>query len=87
MRQVLTCEQVALKLGRSVSWFYQNRKRLESDGFPPPIAIVRGYDECAVDAWLDVQGKRAYQSRLSDERETSDYCTAVSCRIARLSQI
>lgn len=87
MRQVLSVEQVAFKLNRSASWFYVNRRRLESDGFPQPIAILHGYDELAVDMWLDRQNKGGYTNCKSDEREALDYRKAVSLRIARLSQV
>lgn len=50
---MIPLEAVADRLGRSVSWFYAQRRRLERDGFPRPHPIIGRYDAHAVEAYLD----------------------------------
>ncbi len=56
-RALLNMAEVARKLGRSVEWFYRNRRRLEREhGFPASIAgLGKRWDPAAIDAWLDRQ--------------------------------
>lgn len=51
--RMIPLEAVAARLGRSVSWFYAKRRRLERDGFPRPHPIVGRYDAHAIEAYLD----------------------------------
>lgn len=86
MRQILNVEQVAFKLNRSVSYFYQNRRRLEASGFPKPLTILGGgYDEAAIDLWLDRQMENKDNS-VSVERESSEAFRRINDRISRLFQ-
>jgi predicted DNA-binding transcriptional regulator AlpA len=56
-RALLDPRRAAARLGRSLDWFYRNRKRLEAaHGFPPPVGGCGGrWDPAAIDAWLDAQ--------------------------------
>ncbi|MEO1065429.1 MAG: helix-turn-helix domain-containing protein [Actinomycetota bacterium] len=49
----LTAAEVAKLLGRSRSWFYAHRDRLEAAGFPKPNRITGRWDRRAVDRWCD----------------------------------
>lgn len=52
-KRMLNAAEVAERLGRSRSWFYQNRGELERAGFPCRHPILRLWDAKAIDAWLD----------------------------------
>jgi hypothetical protein len=45
--------QVACRLGRSETWFRDNRRRLEAAGFPRSDSLLGGWDADAIDLWLD----------------------------------
>mgnify|MGYP005856251351 CR=1 FL=1 len=49
----LTASEVATLLGRSRSWFYAHRDRLEAAGFPKPNRITGRWDRVAIDTWCD----------------------------------
>ena len=86
MRQILNVEQVAFKLNRSPSYIYQNRRRLEATGFPKPLDVLGGgYDEAAIDLWLDRQMEKTDNS-VSVERESSEAFRRINNRISRLFQ-
>ncbi|MGX9963129.1 helix-turn-helix transcriptional regulator [Roseomonas sp. F4] len=59
-RRLLTAAEVALRLRRTVSWFYRQRAELEDrHGFPRPIdGCGMRWDPRAIDRWLDsrIQG-------------------------------
>lgn len=48
--------QVAALLGRSETWFRDNRARLEAAGFPARDALLGGWDRAAIDRFLDARG-------------------------------
>jgi len=56
-RALLNTRQVAARLGRTLNWFYRNKKRLENEHeFPHPVGGCGGrWDPAAIDAWLDRQ--------------------------------
>jgi hypothetical protein len=51
--RIVTDAQLAIYLGKSVSWLAQNRLKLEAQGLPRRLDVVGGNDLEAVDAWLD----------------------------------
>jgi predicted DNA-binding transcriptional regulator AlpA len=52
-KRMISAAEVAARLGRSRSWFYQRRADLERQGFPCPHPIVGRWDAHAVERWLD----------------------------------
>ncbi|MBO4538665.1 MAG: hypothetical protein J5781_00195 [Clostridia bacterium] len=84
MRQILNIEQVAFKLNRSPSYIYHNRRRLEASGFPKPLEILGGgYDEAAIDLWLDRQIENK-DNLPTVERESTEAFRRINNRISRL---
>ena len=51
--RILDDYQTATRLGRALSWFKENRARLEAEGFPQRDDLLGGTDGDAVDHWLD----------------------------------
>jgi hypothetical protein len=52
--RVVNDAETAVYLGKSISWFAQNRLRLEQQhGFPRRLDVIGGTDLEAVDTWLD----------------------------------
>jgi hypothetical protein len=51
--RIVNDAQLAVYLGKSVSWFQQNRLRLEQQGLPRRLDVIGGNDLNAVDEWLD----------------------------------
>lgn len=51
--RILTAGQVATRLGKSEGWFSSNRGKLEAHGFPLRIQLLNGWDEDAIEAWID----------------------------------
>lgn len=52
---LLDASEVAKRLGRSRSWFYDHQKELDAAGFPRPLPVVDRWDPAAIDAWLAAQ--------------------------------
>lgn len=76
-RRLITCEQVAYKLGMSANWFYRNRKYLYLEGFPLPVfgRARHGqarYDEKAIDLWLDTHMSKDLLSLVDEQKEDID---------------
>ena len=46
-------KDIAAKLGISIGTFNTRRPAMEAQGFPLYDNLLRGYDEKAVDLWLD----------------------------------
>lgn len=59
-QQVLTVPEVARLLRLSAPAFYRARKRLETEGFPPPLPIPGRlrYAAAALQRWLDSGGRQ-----------------------------
>lgn len=55
----------ARAIGRSRSWFYANRIKLERIGFPRPHPLVKRYCAASVKKWVDSQ--RGLTDRSGDE--------------------
>jgi hypothetical protein len=51
--RIVNDAQLAVYLGKSVSWLQQNRLRLEGQGLPRRLDVIGGNDLNAVDEWLD----------------------------------
>lgn len=54
-RRGLDAGEVAAILGRSKSWFYEHRPRLEAAGFPPKNPLTGTWDAHAIHAWWNRQ--------------------------------
>lgn len=67
--QLLNATQVARRLGRSRSWFYEHRAELERASFPQPVPIVDRWNPKAIDDWVATQGRmlRAVQQHRIDK--------------------
>jgi len=48
-----TSEQVAIRLNRSVPWFYEHLPRLKQLGFPRKDEELGGWDSKAIECWID----------------------------------
>jgi hypothetical protein len=51
--RIVTDAQLAIYLGKSVSWLASHRLELEAQGMPRRLPVVGGNDLNAIDAWLD----------------------------------
>ena len=71
-KTLLHAAEVARKLGRSRSWFYANRERLYSQGFPPPISVCGRWDEDSIDAWIEADGTLTTSARKIGKRRSLD---------------
>ena len=50
-----TLEQVATRLGVSISWFQERRKSLYEANFPRPDALTGRTDSKALERWMDMR--------------------------------
>lgn len=57
MTRPLSATDVAKMLGRSRTWFNQNKKRLRQAGFPKRDQLLGGWDEAAVIRWARDHGE------------------------------
>jgi len=71
-KRLLHAAEVAGKLGRSRSWFYANRKRLEARGFPLPVSVCGRWDEHKIDAWIEADGNVTSSVRKIGEKRSLD---------------
>jgi hypothetical protein len=51
--RIVTDAQLAMYLGKSVSWLTSKRLELERQGMPMRLPVVGGNDLDAIDVWLD----------------------------------
>lgn len=54
--RLLTVREVCRLLRRSSGWFYDNRAKLEAEGFPKPVPVVGRYHAEAIEAWMKRSG-------------------------------
>ena len=67
----LTLDQLlALLGGRSRPWWYKNRRKLEAEGFPAMIPVLRRWPAAAVRAWID--GAAAEQTSGAPEAQDEE---------------
>lgn len=79
-RRLLSTEETATKIGRSLTTFNRKYKELRSDGFPEPVfgggrGASKLWDERAIDLWLDAKMPHALQTRAAaaqDHRHAAD---------------
>lgn len=63
--RVLKARDVARLFDRSVSWFRQQRARLERQGFPARDALLGGWPRRAVERWFDERDGKAVGSQVT----------------------
>ena len=51
--RMIDATQVASRLGYSVSWFHENRARLEAKGFPRRDTFFNKWDADTIELWFD----------------------------------
>jgi len=54
--RIFTAVQVAARLGKGETWFYEHRRQLSAQGFPNRDPLLKGWDAKAIEIWLDKRG-------------------------------
>ncbi len=74
--RMLSGPKVAAYLGRSATWFLQNRIGLEAAGFPGPVAPLGLWDRHAIDRWLDERSGLLDRSEIPADAYDADWSEA-----------
>ncbi len=51
----MNASETSSLIGKSLTWFNENRAALEAAGFPAPVGPLGGWYRVAIVRWLDAQ--------------------------------
>ena len=55
--RLFNASQVASRLGKGLTWFYDHLSHLSAQGFPNRDPFFGGWDAKAIERWLDKRGE------------------------------
>lgn len=55
----MSAREIAQRIGFSVAWFYEHRKKLEAGGMPKRDDLLGGWHRSAIERWLAIRAGEA----------------------------